>query len=146
MIRFVRSQLVFITLGVLAGLFIAPAVVLSWHGLQTMYDRAFPVVEMVGQVEHADRQEIVISIIGDKNRTCEYVRVQAFVRDPTGQLRDAYMERIDRRPTNATKLPGTYYAGTWRIWPRGDAVGAVVDIHHLCGDRLVVTRIADVQL
>jgi hypothetical protein len=131
---------------VILGLVLAPLASLAWHATLTLYDSSFPVVDMHGEVLRADQYEAVVRIRGRKIRNCTYLRVQALTQDESGALQDAYIQRVDMGENGDTKMPGNYYLGDWRIWPRGEAVVVIVNVNHLCGDRLVTTRIVEVKL
>jgi hypothetical protein len=131
---------------VLLGLVVAPMITIGTHGILGLYDSAFPVVTMQGELVKADANEVVIRISGVKHRPCTYLRVQALGRDLYGNLSDANMQRADSIENGDTKAPGKYFIGEWRIWPRGEAVAVIVNSNHLCGNRLVITKIAEVVL
>ena len=111
-----------------------------------MFDDRFPVVDMDGTLIAAAAEEVTITIGGTKNRDCEYLRLQAYTVNANGTLGDASVARIDRFERGDTKPTGKYSIGSWRIWPRGDAVRVIVYANHLCGTRVVQTKIADVAL
>ena len=111
-----------------------------------MFDDRFPVVEMSGALISATDGEVILSIGGTKNRDCEYLRLQAYTVNANGTLGDASVSRIDRFERGDTKPKGRYSIGSWRIWPRGDAVRVIVYANHLCGARVVQTKIAEVAL
>jgi len=145
MMRLVRQPFT-VLFAVIFGLLIAPLVTIGMHGLASIYDDAFPVVSMHGELVYADKDEVLIRISGVKHRSCQYLRVQAMVRSANGDMSDAYIQRADIRENGDSKPPGNYYLGEWRIWPRSNAVEVVVNANHLCGDRLVITQIAKVPL
>jgi hypothetical protein len=132
--------------GVLIGVFAAPVVTSGALGLTSLYDKAWPVLKMHGELVSASRDEVVIKIRGVKHRSCQYIRLQAMVMLPSGEMTDANIQRISMPENGDTKDPGVYYLGEWRIWPRQGATAVVVNANHLCGDRLIVTRIAEVNV
>lgn len=146
MMRVLMRQPFTVVFAVLAGLLAAPLLSMGVNGMLGLYDKAFPVVTMHGDLVKADPSEVVIRISGIKHRACTYLRLQALVRDAHGSMSDAYIQRSDQAENGDTKAPGRYYLGEWRIWPRGQAVAVLVNSNHLCGDRLVVTQIAEVAL
>lgn len=131
---------------VILGLLLAPMVSFGWDATIQLYDRAFPPVSMKGEVLRADQYEAVVRIRGQKLRKCTYLRLQALTQDRNGELLDAYIQRIDMVENGDTKAPGNYFFGDWRIFPRSNAVAVIVDANHLCGDRIVVTRVVEVNL
>jgi hypothetical protein len=135
-----------VAFAVLVGIIAAPVFSVSMKSMSNLYDSAFPVVRMTGELVYADPSEIRIRISGTKLRACTYLRLQAMIADKRGEWSDANIQRTDIHENGDTKPPGNYYIGEWRIWPRANAVSVIVNANHLCGDRLVVTRIAEVTL
>ena len=146
MMRVLAHQPFTVVFAVLTGLLAAPLLSIATTSMLGLYDAAFPVATMRGEFIKADQSEVVIRISGIKHRACTYLRLQALVRDASGNYSDAHIHRIDITESGGTKAPGSYYLGEWRIWPRGQAVAVVVNSNHLCGTRLVVTKIAEVDL
>jgi hypothetical protein len=145
MISRLRRQPFTIVFAVILGLLVAPAAAIAWHSALSLYDRAFPVVDMSGEVLRVNTEEAVIRIKGKKLRACTYLRVQALMRDDRGDMIDVYIQRVDMAENSDTKPIGSYHLGNWRVWPRNGATGAVINVNHLCGDRLITTKIADVE-
>lgn len=110
----------------------------------TYYDQAFPVVEMSGTLISHSNNEAVIAIGGSKLRECSYVRMQAYSRAADGNMMDAFIMRVDTPESGVTRPVGAFRIGTWRVWPLPQSKGVVVYISHLCGSRLVMTKIVDI--
>jgi hypothetical protein len=125
---------------------LAPVGMAALDQLQDMYDSAFPVVDMKGKLISFSDDEAVVSIVGRKNRACNYVRIQAYSLDADGNMSDAFIARTDLPESGETKPRGSYTIGTWRIWPLPQSHGVVVYVNHLCGSRIVLTKIAEIPL
>lgn len=134
-----------ITLGALIGLLLSP---ISWGAMDWLmagYDRAYPVVEMSGQITGRTPTSVDVHISGRKSRDCTYIQLQAYaVR--AGTLHDANIQRLDIPERGDTKQRGAYDIGTWRVWPTDGATGALVMVQHLCAGRIVTTKITEVTL
>lgn len=135
-----------IVLGLSLGGLLVPfgGVVDEW--LSQRYDRMFPVVEMTGTLISRGDNEAVIAIGGRKLRECSYVRIQAYSVGADGNMTDAFISRTDIPESGETKPPGNFQVGTWRVWPLPQSRGLVVYVNHLCGSRIVLTKIADIPL
>ena len=135
-----------ILLGLILGLFGGQVLSGMADVLTEQYDALRPVVKISGERVGADDNAVLIHMVGDKLRDCNYLRVTAFTADGSGRMRDAYINREARRETGETKPRGSFDFGTWRLWPTDGALRAIVYISHQCGGRIVRTKIADVAL
>jgi hypothetical protein len=122
------------------------AVVSPGPWLVEMYDARNPVLKLDAKVVLATADSVVISATGDKVRSCQYVRLQAYGVDTNGVLYDASIERIDQFEDKDSKPVGSFNFGTWRIWPRGNSVRVQIFSQYLCGQRMVVQRILDLKV
>lgn len=141
-------------LSILLGAMLAPlalkwveTVVADYHAA---YDIKHPIVDMRGLLVTADEESVMVHMAGTKSaeraQECSYVRVLAYTRDPDGIMRDAYIKRVDMPEDGHTKPAGNFDIGTWRVWPRGNAIAVLVFAVHDCGGRQVRTMIAEVAL
>jgi len=118
----------------------------SANPLLSAYDAVYPVVDMRGEINKIGGGEVIIHVVGVKNRDCKYIGIQAFTRF-AGVLVDANKERISMPETGATKPTGRFDIGLWRIWPVSSLNDAVfLYVQHDCDGRRVVTKIAEVPL
>jgi len=135
-----------IGLSILAGLFLSGGFTyLGALGLD-LYDAANPVLELNGTIKSLDNDSIVVHAEGEKVRNCQYIRLQAYTLHADGRLHDAQIERVDQHEDHDHKVKGAFDFGTWRIWPKGDAVGLQVFSQHLCSNRMVMSKIFDMKL
>ena len=135
------------SIGVLCGLLVSPVGVAALSAGLAYYDELRPVVRMSGQLVDADHEQVVLRISGDKLRSCQYLSIAGYWRMRDGTLRDANERRIDQEQAGDTKPVGRYDIGEWRLWPReAGSVAAVCYVSHNCGGRLIVSKIADVEL
>jgi hypothetical protein len=135
-----------VTFAVLLGLLLAPLIGIVHDSLQDAWDKAFPVVRINAKIVSASSEEVIISMYGAKERDCTFLRVQAFVRMNDRELADVNIRRVDVVENGDTKKLGNYFMGTWRVWPIDGAKGVVIDVNHLCGNHIVVTRVADLLI
>lgn len=133
-----------IVFGLALGGLLVPIGSMLTDSATTYYDQAFPVVEMSGTLISYSNNEAVIAIGGSKLRECSYVRMQAYSRAADGNMMDAFIMRVDTPESGVTRPVGAFRVGTWRVWPLPQSKGVVVYISHLCGSRLVMTKIVDI--
>lgn len=135
-----------VIVGIIAGLFMAPAGQTAWRAALAYYDQARPVVAMSARLVSFEDGTARVAMSGEKIRPCTYLRMQAYTRSSDGALSDAYTRRDDRRERGDSKLPGTYDIGTWSVWPASGAVAVIMVVQHDCDGRIVQSKIADVAL
>ena len=128
-------------LGVIIGVFVGHAD----DALSAVYDEAFPILSVQAEVRIADSERIVVALKGEKYRSCQFLRIDAFTRHDDGVLADAYMRRTDQIQDGSTKPLGRFDMGTWAIWPRDGAMGVVIYSQHACYGRLVQTRLTELR-
>ena len=135
--------------GVLVGVMLGPWGISVWSFANSLYDQAYPVVKMSGQIISRDADSVLIKIAGQKLRDCRYVRLSAYGDDgdestPTDDL---YIRREDVPENGFTRPRGFYSIGTWRVWPVRSAI-KLIDVYaqHDCQGRIVLTRISSVHL
>ena len=142
-----RAVWISMSIGVLCGLLVSPVGVAALTAGMAYYDEARPVVRMSGQLVVADGEQVVLRIGGEKLRACQYLSIAGYWRMRDGTLRDANERRVDQEQQGDTKPPGRYDIGEWRLWPReSGAVAAVCYASHNCNGRLIVSKIADVEI
>lgn len=130
--------------GVALGLVLAPGGGVDWA--YSLYDDLYPVVRMHGILVSNDRLNgAVLRISGDKLRPCVFLAVRPYA-ERDGLLVDVNTERVDRPSDGHTKPTGSYDIGLWRVWPVTGAQRVKMFVKHSCDGRLVVTKIADVEL
>jgi hypothetical protein len=135
-----------IILGLSLGAILVPAGTYFADAVAERYDAAFPVLEMTGNLVSASDGEAVISMAGTKNRDCTYIGIRAYSLDKDGNMSDVFIARTDNPTVGSTRPVGTFIIGSWRIWPLPDSKGVTVYASHLCGSRIVITKIAEVPL
>lgn len=115
---------------------------------QAAQQQARPVVSMHGTLVQRDDVSVWVHIAGTKLRACGYLGLTAYSIDGQGVRRDANIERADGvQVRGASKDPGAYDLGVWRIWPVQDsAVRALVSVEHDCMGVIVRSVIAEVVL
>jgi hypothetical protein len=149
MIKYLTGTPITLVFAAFVGVMLPAAIPRIGGSALDFYDYVFPVVEMEGELAEILADSFVVHIQGEKLRglECKYVSLQAFNIGTDGVRYDAFIERIDRQEDGRTKPAGTYDIGYWRIYPRKQGATSVqVYITHLCGDRRVLTKIADVKL
>lgn len=144
--RFTFGMPFTIALGLALGGFLVPIGSLLSDLVAEQYDTTFPVVDMQGTLISSSDGEAVIAMSGRKNRDCTYVGIRAYSLGRDGNLSDAYITRVDLPAGGATRPTGSFIVGTWRVWPLPDSRGVTVYSTHLCGSRIVLTKMADVAL
>jgi hypothetical protein len=135
-----------VLLGFALGGLMAPLGVSLLNEAYLIYDNLYPVIKTEGKLLSVGAGEAVIAIVGEKLRPCTYVRIQAYAVGRDGNLEDAFIARIDAPESGETRPVGSYTLGAWRVWPLPNSKGIVVYANHLCGSRLVLTKIADIPL
>ena len=145
MIRLLKMKWTVI-LALLLGFWIAPIGQVWWDSVLDAYDQAKPVVQMNGTLVRQDAESVWLSISGKKLRPCTYIRLNAYGRNSSGVLVDAFARREDQPETGQTKPTGLFSIGLWRVWPKGDATAILVFSQHDCSGRIVLTKIAEVVL
>lgn len=135
-----------IVLGLSLGAVLVPAGTYFADAIAAQYDETFPVVEIRGTLVSVADGEAVISMSGKKNRECTYIGIRAYSLGKDGNLSDAFIARTDTPINGNTRPVGSFVIGTWRVWPLPDSRGITVYANHLCGSRIVLTKIADVAL
>ncbi len=114
------------------------------HGF---YDQISPVLVMTGKIVARTADTVDIHITGEKRRACAYMGIQAYgggggLTDPAQVLE---LERIDATSSGATRPPGYYDIGVWRMNAKGSKTIRVVT-QHSCDGRIVLSTIASVTL
>lgn len=132
--------------GVIVGVLLAPIGPTWWNSALKYYDEVQPVVRMQGYLVARAEDAVVISLSGEKLRSCDYLRIQAYAVTRAGGLEDAYIRREDMPERGDTKPVGTYSLGYWRIWPVAGAQAVRIYVQHDCNGRLVQTRLTEVSL
>jgi phosphoribosyl-AMP cyclohydrolase len=135
-----------VLLAAMAGFFMAPLGDSWWRHVLDGYDERNPVVRMSGTLVKQDAESVWIEVVGEKLRACRYIRLQPYTRQKSGVLTDAYARRDGVPERGDTKPPGVYSIGTWRVWPRGEAVAVLMYVLHDCDGRVVTTKVAEVDV
>jgi hypothetical protein len=135
-----------IATGILFGAMLVPIGTAFADWLIERYDLAFPVVAMHGTLMSISDNEATITLQGRKLRKCGYIRLRAYAIDGDGDMHDTYIARVDVPETGETRPTGEFSSGMWRVWPLPNSRGIVVYANHLCGSRIVVTKVADIDL
>ena len=136
-----------VILSIIAGLVIAGVFTPMVAWVQEQYDVLNPVVEMHADVVRADSESITVALSGRKLRMCQYVRMQAYMREESGEMIDSQIVRLDRSVDSATRPIGSFDFGVWRIWPvHDDATTADIYAQYVCNGRMVMVRAATVPI
>lgn len=146
MIKHLNSMRWTVLFGLVLGAMLSPVWHTAWSSALHRYDDTFPIVKMTGRLSRQDDESVWVSIQGQKLRMCTYVRVQGYARDSIGMLSDVYTKREDVPERGDTKPVGSYSMGTWRMWPKGQAVAVLMFVLHDCDGRVVLTKVAEVLL
>lgn len=133
-----------IVIGLSLGGLLVPLGTSLYDWLADRYDGAFPVVEMHGKLLSHGDNEAVIALGGRKLRDCSYIRIQAYSVGADGNMSDTFIARTDIPEHGGTRPIGEFQIGTWRVWPLPNSRGITVYINHLCGSRIVLTKVADI--
>ena len=137
---------------ILVGFALLPALqreYTAWaEAREVAVQQARPVVIMHGRLIQRDAYSVWLHIAGAKIRACRYMGLTAYSMDAQGVRRDANIERADGiEVRGATKEPGDYDLGVWRVRPVGDeATRALVSVEHDCAGVIVRSVIAEVAL
>ncbi len=132
--------------GLTFGVMLVPIATFVVDWVEDRYDAAYPVVEMTGTLLSQQTGEAIIALDGRKIRDCIYLRTRAYAIDSTGHLNDTFIARVDMPETGETRPAGDFRGGMWRVWPLPNSRGIVVYTNHLCGSRVVVTKVANINL
>ena len=121
---------------------------LSGVSPMSIYDSLSPVVVMEGKLIKRDVDSVVVHVSGTKLRSCQFLQIDSYSVDATGRMRDANETRIDGMDYDGASKPvGEYDLGMWRIYPLGTkATGVQMYVEHSCAGRIVLTKIADINL
>lgn len=106
---------------------------------------AQPVVVMQGKIVARDVNSVTLHLWGEKLRACTYIGINAYTRHD-GVMKDAFTKRVDVPHTAATKPLGRFDVGNWLVWPIDGAGRVLLYVQHDCNGRVVVTKIAEVDL
>jgi hypothetical protein len=121
----------------------------AWSARQEIaHQQSSPVVKMAGRITKREGASVWLHIRGSKLRECRYAGINAYAIDSEGVRHDANIERADEVLSDgATKAPGVYDLGIWRVWPvTPDARRVMVAVEHICGSVAVRSVIAEVSL
>lgn len=136
-----------ILMAALIGFMVAQAGQEVRSAVLSVYDAVRPVVTLVSAtIMEQGADDMVVGLVVRKARDCDYVRLQAFGAIADEPMMDAYMRRIDTPEKGTTRPRGTFNIGVWRIWPINGASSVIVYAQHDCGNRIVQTRLADIDL
>lgn len=114
--------------------------------LLPFYDAVRPVVVMQGEVVSREADSVIVHIWGKKQRECRYIMLQSFSHADNGMRHDTLITRIDMPSEGKTKPLGSYDIGNWRVRPVTGASAVSIYAQHECDARVVLTKIAEVQL
>lgn len=104
-----------------------------------------PVVIMQGQIVSRDSSSVTIHLWGEKLRACTYVSVNAYTRH-NGVMKDAFTKRLEAPHAGVTKPLGRFDIGNWLVWPIDGVSKVLIYSQHDCSGRVVITKIAEVDL
>ena len=111
-----------------------------------LYDVTSPVVTMKGTLVKRESDAVVLSIEGEKHRSCKFIGLQANA-TANGVVRDAFLTRIDAPETGQSRPVGLVSIGTWRIKPVQPGPNTIrVFVTHECDERTIITKIAEVEV
>lgn len=135
-----------IVFSVIVGVAAVPLAGVLVDGIYSQYDRIFPVVEASGALISQGNDEAVVAIGGSIRRNCIRLRLQAYALGTDGNMYDAFIVRTDMPEKPDTRPLGSFQVGTWRVWPLPNSRGLSIYVSHLCGSRIVLTKIVDLPL
>ena len=140
-----RFKRIHMLTALLVGVALWPVTQLVSPFTWAMYDRAYPIVDMDGDIVGRGVDYADVHIYGKKNRQCKYLKIQSYIRIGNG-LKDVTGTRIDTPETGGTKPIGSFDIGVWRVSPIAGGSDVVMFVQHDCDGRTVLTKIADEKL
>ncbi len=143
----VRSSPLMVVLGLVLGTLAAMSAPFITDAIADAYNERFPVWrDVVAKVQERRGNQVVISMNGEKARECRFIRINAQTLHPDG-LRNAKISRLDAVEHGMTRPLGAQDLGFWLVVPAEESARAViVTVEHLCGERLVLGKLATVRL
>jgi hypothetical protein len=146
-IREIRASPLMVILGGVIGILGAMSAPFITDRIADAYDARYPVWrDVTGAVQERRGDQVIIEIAGRKARECRFLRINAQTLHPDG-LHNANITRVDQQEFGVTRPLGQQYLGLWLVIPAPHTTRAVVvTVEHMCGDRLVMGKLATVRL
>ena len=146
-IRFIRSNLGSLLVGVALGGPIAIVVPMGMEALRDQYDASHPVWVRIKALDVTRSGDVVVlRLEGEKVRDCRFLRIYARSDHPEGAL-DAAIRRTDAPAVGATRPLGMQAFGAWEIKPvLPGAISVSIFLEHDCNDRIVMSKILRVPV
>lgn len=145
MMRGLRELRLTILLAIAVTLIVSQTLVPIILDLRQAYINAAPVVAVQGELINRGSNSATLHLWGEKLRACTYVKVNAYTLHD-GMMVDASTIRIDAPDNHATRPLGPFDMGEWRVWPVAGASKILIFVQHDCNGRVVITKIAEVDL
>jgi hypothetical protein len=107
-------------------------------------DRLRPVsVARAADVQRVGEEIRFRLLVTRQRQGCRLVSAYAYAVTPEGFALRANADRIDHTLPRDIPAGVEVDTGLWRVWPVAGARVMVVYTHHLCGDRLVSTKLVE---
>lgn len=145
MYRFVELRWTLLA-AVISGVLVAPIGQTWWHSLLSYYDDAKPVISLYAAVLQRGPDSLVLHLTAQKHRDCRYIRFQAFMQLPNGEMDDIGLLRVDQPEEGRTKPVGKLDLGEWKVWPVNFNRPLLIYGQYWCGDRLVTSKALEFDL
>ncbi len=132
-------------IGVVLALLLAPAVSTLTDAAQSAYDEHYPVATVQAVRVPGPAGEVRLTMKTTKHRDCVLQRVFAYDQAPDGTHVRATIEKMQPGELETIPRGETVTSTVWRVHPvTGKAI--VVFAEHACGDRVVRTRLIEMQV
>ncbi len=139
------SYWVAILVGAVVALMVAPVAGLVQDRALQAYDDTFPVATVKAVRVPAPEGEVRLTMTTTKHRACELVRVFAYDQAADGTHVRAKIEKLEDGPLETIPAGNTVRSTVWRVYPvTGKSI--VVFAEHNCGDRVVRTRLIEMEI
>ena len=145
MIR-IASMWASILAGVIAALICVPAVFVATEWALGVYDQRFPVATAVTTREPSPPGEVQFTMVVTKHRDCTILRVSAYQRSEGGAFNRVNIQKVTGGAVDTIPVGNTAASTMWRVWPTEPEGLVSVYVEHNCGERLVRTRLAEIEV
>jgi hypothetical protein len=145
MIR-IASMWASILAGVIAALICVPAVFVATEWVLSVYDQRFPVATAVTTREPSPPGEVQFTMVTTKHRDCTILRVSAYQRGSGEAFNRVNVQKMSGGIIDSIPAGKTVASTMWRVWPTEPEGMVTIYVEHDCGDRLVRTKLAEIEV
>ena len=146
MIRAVTSQWPAIAAGILAALIGVPLFSVVSELALSVYDQRYPVATAVVTREPSPPGEVQFTMVTTKHRDCTILRVSAYQRGSGEAFNRVNVQKMSGGIIDSIPAGKTVASTMWRVWPTEPEGMVTIYVEHDCGDRLVRTKLAEIEV